>query len=393
MKTLTAILFSFTILLFSTFYSSCKKEESTEPINKKVYSEPAPEGYSVIETDKQRLWLDTVATDVDKPWGMVFLPNGDILFSERSGSLKRINHSDGSVQEISGLPQIASTGQGGLLDLLLHSDFENNGYLYFSYSKKVGFNYTTAISRAKLSGNSLVELEELFSASPAFSTSHHFGCRMVMKDNYLYFGVGERGQMKLAQKLDKHNGKIMRIHDNGDIPVDNPFVSTTDAKAEIWSYGHRNPQGLAIHPVTGEIWEHEHGPKGGDELNIIKEAANFGWPEITYGIDYDGTIISPNTHLPGMEQPVTYWDPSIAPCGMIFCDSDKYPEWKNNIFLGGLAARALFRVELNGDKYVDQEEILSDIGRVRNVALSPDGFIYMAIEDPGYIFRLVPINN
>lgn len=392
MKQVKVLVSFLLIIVFAFVDSSCKKEDEAEP-DKSTYSENAPEGYKVYETQSQKFWLDTIAMGLDKPWGMTFTPDGDILFSERAGKLFIIRNSSGVIEEISGLPPIASVGQGGLLDLLLHPNYKSNGWLYFSYSKLVGNRYTTAVSRARISGNSLVDHEELFEASPAFSTTHHFGCRLVIQDGYLFFGVGDRGQMKQAQMLDRHNGKIMRLNDDGSVPSDNPFVATADAKAEIWSYGHRNPQGLSLNPLSNELWEHEHGPKGGDELNIVKKGANFGWPEITYGIDYDGSVISNETHKDGMEQPVTYWVPSIAPCGMAFCNSSKYPAWKNNVFIGGLVSTALFRVELNGDTYVSQEKMLDGIGRVRNVVLSPDGFLYITLESPGFIFRLAPIND
>jgi glucose/arabinose dehydrogenase len=370
---------------------SCKKEKDVDVTP--VYSEPAPAGYQIYSTLKQKFWLDTVASQLDKPWGMAFLPNGDLLFSERSGSLKKRRKADGIIEEINGLPEIAVVGQGGLLDILLHPDFKNNGWLYISYSKSVGSNYTTAVARAKISGNALMDVQEIFEAKPAFNSTIQFGCRMQIKGGYLYISVGDRNLRDQAQWLDRHNGKIIRIYDDGKVPTDNPFVSTPNALPEIWSYGHRNPQGLAIDPVSGELWEHEHGPKGGDELNIIKKGANFGWPEITYGIDYDGSIISEFTAKPGMEQPVTYWVPSIAPCGMSYCKSTKYPQWKNNLFIGGLVSRSLFRIELKGSNYVAQERMLEGIGRVRNVVQSNDGFIYIATEDPGNIFRLVPIND
>lgn len=381
------------IVLFSG--TSCKKDEE-ESVAKpeKPYSEEAPEGYIVYDSESQKFWLDTVVSGLAYPWGMAFLPDGDLLVSERPGRLQRVRP-DGEATEISGLPEIAAVGQGGLLDIQLHPEYDQNGWIYLAYSRKAGplGSTTTAIARAKLNGNALADLEQIFIAQPSFSTTHHYGCRMVLKDGYLFFGVGDRGQMQQAQRLDRHNGKIMRIYDDGRVPMDNPFVSVNEAKAEIWSYGHRNPQGLALHPISGELWEHEHGPKGGDELNIVRRGNNYGWPVITYGIDYDGTVISPITHKEGMEQPVTFWVPSIAPCGMIFNSGDKYTGWKGNIFIGALAGRAFYRVVLNGNTYSHQEKLLPDIGRVRNVALSPDGFIYIATESPNHIYRVVPINE
>ena len=321
---------------------------------------------------------------------MAFLPGGDVLVSDREGRLLRVNGKGGGLTEISGLPNLFIGGQGGLLDIRLHSDFVNNQWLYMSYSTQRNGGYTTAISRAKLKGNVLSELQELFVAEPSFSTTHHFGCRMNLSSGYLFFTVGDRGQMNDAQKLDRHNGKVMRIHDDGSIPADNPFVHVQGAKKEIWSYGHRNPQGLDRHPISGKLYAHEHGPKGGDELNLILKGANYGWPEITFGIDYDGSIISNDTAKAGMQQPLNYWVPSIAPCGLVIYNGNKYPGWLGNFFLGGLASTSLFRLELIGDEFIRQERMLKGIGRVRNIAQSPDGFLYMATENPGIIYRLVP---
>ena len=379
------------LFLVVFFLSSASIEDITTQIPSRTSEKDNPASF--YDSQKQVFYLDTIAKGLDKPWGMIFLPGGDIVFTERNGSLHRIRKNADIIEKITGLPEIEAVGQGGLLDIALHPDFKSNSFIYFSYSKRVGQNYTTAVSRAIISGNSLTDVQELFEAKPAFSTTHHFGCRLVFKDGFLFFGVGDRGQMKQAQLLDRHNGKIIRLNDDGSVPLDNPFVSTENAKPEIWSYGHRNPQGLAVHPVSGDLWEHEHGPKGGDELNIIKKGANYGWPEITFGIDYDGTTISRDTHKEGMEQPVSYWVPSIAPCGMIFCNSTKYPNWKSNIFIGGLVSRALFRVELNLNIYVSEEKLLPGIGRVRNVALSPEGYIYISTESPGYIYRIVPISK
>lgn len=355
-----------------------------------VVFEDVPDGVEIIKSEKQNFWLDTVAVDLGKPWGMVFLPNGDMLISDRGARLLRLDPGNGSNEEISGLPPIFTGGQGGLLDITLHPNYTENGWLYLSYSKSVPDGYTTVIARCHIKGNSIADFTELFVAEPGFTTSHHFGCRMAFNNGYLFFSVGDRGQMFDAQKLDRHNGKIMRIHDDGQIPADNPFVSSPGALAAIWSYGHRNPQGLAVQKISGELYSHEHGPKGGDELNLIKGGANYGWPEITFGIDYDGTIISNDTAKPGLEQPLTYWVPSIAPCGMIIYNGNKYPSWLGNVFLGGLAARSLFRLELFGSKYRHQEVMLEGIARVRNVGQSPDGFIYVATESPGVLYRLVP---
>ena len=358
-------------------------------------TKPEPDD-EIIQSKKQAFTLDTVVVGLDVPWGMEFLPNGDMLISERSGALYRF--SNGKLSEIEGLPEILSIGQGGLLDIRLHTDYAQNGWLYFAYSKPtVGNSWSgnTAIMRAKLSGNMLVENELIFEGAPATTSSIHWGCRLVFDtQGYLWFGIGDRGNRdEYPQSLTNHAGKIHRIHDDGRIPEDNPFVDTEGTMPSIYSYGHRNPQGTVIHPETGEIWITEHGPRGGDELNLIEKGLNYGWPVISYGINYDGTKFTDITEKEGMEQPVTYWTPSIAPCGMIFVSGDRYPGWKHNILIGSLKFRYLERVELDGNTAVDQERLLEGIGRVRNVAMSPDGYIYVAMEKPGFIVKLLPVND
>lgn len=349
----------------------------------------------VVKTKKQNFIIDTVVTGLDIPWGMEFLPNGDMLIAERAGILYRFSNGNKSV--ITGLPPILAKGQGGLLDLRLHPDYENNGWLYFSYSQPAEDNPRigcTAVMRAKLSGNMLVDQEVIFEGTPDSNRGQHWGCKLQFdKEGYLWFGIGDRGNRdENPQSLENHAGKIHRIHDDGSIPEDNPFVDTPGAMPSIYSYGHRNPQGTTMHPVTGEIWESEHGPRGGDELNLIEKGKNYGWPVISYGINYNGTKFTDITHKEGMEQPVIYWDPSIAPCGMTFVDSDRYPGWKNDIMIGSLRFKYLERVELDGNEVADQEKLLEGIGRVRNVEMSPDGFIYVAMETPGFIVKLLPVN-
>ncbi|MCG8697298.1 MAG: PQQ-dependent sugar dehydrogenase [Bacteroidales bacterium] len=353
------------------------------------------EGESVHVTEKQRFKVDTVLSGMNIPWGMEFLPNGDLLVSERAKLLLRLTR-DGRLDTIQGLPEIFRFGQGGLLDIELHPNYEKNGWIYLAYSypapnpKKDGGN--TAIMRAKIEGNMLTSHEVLFKAEPYTRKGAHFGCRLEFdRKGYLYFSVGDRGQRNNAQLLDNHNGKIHRIFDDGSIPSDNPFVNNPQAKQTIYSYGHRNPQGVAMHPETGEIWTHEHGPKGGDEVNIIQKGKNYGWPKITYGINYNGTIITKDTAMAGMEQPLIYYVPSIAPCGMTFVKGNLYKGWKNSLLIGSLRFMYLERCEVVGNKIVHQEKLLEGIGRVRNVEMSPDGYIYVAIEKPGKILKLIPI--
>ncbi len=357
---------------------------------------PATGPGAVIESEVQRFVVDTVISGLSVPWGMAFLPNGDLLISERAGTLHRF--SGGKLSEpIQGLPVLMASGQGGLLDIVLHPDYEKNGWIYFSYSalstasaQRIG---NTAIMRARLRGNTLTDLQILFKAMPDTDRSHHFGCKMAFdRQGHLFFGVGDRGQhFEFPQSLDNHNGKIHRINDDGTVPTDNPFVNTPGAMPSIWSYGHRNPQGTCIHPVTGELWVSEHGPRGGDELNLVKPGLNYGWPVICYGINYDGTMLTELTEKEGMEQPVTYWIPSIAPCGMTFVTGSRYARWGHSLLIGSLRFQYLERVVIRDHAVQHREKLLEGIGRVRNVVMSPDGLVYVAIENPGKIVRLIPV--
>ena len=351
-----------------------------------------------IESEVQKFTLDTVVTGLSVPWGMAFLPNGDMLISERSGKL--LIFSGGQLSApVEGLPAVMAIGQGGLLDIALHPDYDTNGWIYFSYSylneggaRPAG---NTAIMRARLDNLRLADQEVIFKGEPATDRNYHFGCKIAFDGKgHIFFGIGDRGQhFDFPQKLDTHNGKIHRLNDDGSIPADNPFVNTRGAMASIWSYGHRNPQGTCFDPLTGELWVSEHGPRGGDELNLIKPGLNYGWPVISYGINYDGTILTDLTEKEGLEQPVYQWTPSIGPCGMTFVTGDRYPNWKNNILLGSLPLKHLERVVMEKNQVIHREELLKGIGRVRNVVMGPDGLIYFAIETPGYIFRLIPIEQ
>ena len=334
---------------------------------------------------------ELVIDDIENAWGMVFLPKGGILYSEKSGKLKFYN--SGRVSEIENPPEVYNRGQGGLMDIELHPDYENNGWIYLSYASTEGNGKggNTAIMRAKLSKNKLTHIEELYKASPNSTRGQHFGSRIEFDgDCYLFFSIGERGNRDVnPQDITRDGGKIYRLHDDGRIPDDNPFVGQAEAKKAIWSYGHRNPQGLALHPETGQLWEHEHGPRGGDEINIIQKGKNYGWPIITYGINYSGTPITDETSRPGMEQPLYQWTPSIAPSGMAFVTSDKYPKWKGSLLVGSLAFQYLERLEMQDNQVVYREKLMDGMGRVRNVRQAPDGFIYVSVEGKG-IYRLVP---
>ncbi len=344
-----------------------------------------------IQSGKLTFRTQVVASGLRNPWSMAFLPDGRVLVTERPGTVRIIEKGKLLEAPLAGTPEVVARGQGGMLDVALHPDFENNSLVYLGYSIPQEGGTHTGIMRAKLVGNSLTEQTVIFTGSPASNRGQHFGTRIVFDaDGYVYFSIGDRGQMEDAQKLDNAAGKVFRIHDDGRIPADNPFVNEAGAIGQIWSYGHRNQQGVAVHPTTGAIWAHEHGPRGGDELNIVKKGANYGWPVITYGINYNGTPITEERERDGMEQPVTYWDPSIAPAGLAFVTSDKYPGWKGNAMVGALAFTSVYRVELDGDVAGAQEQLLQNIGRVRDVREGPDGYLYVIVESSGEILRIVP---
>jgi glucose/arabinose dehydrogenase len=334
---------------------------------------------------------EVVVSDIPIPWGLEFLPDGSMLITEKAGAL--IHFKDGVKTNIEGVPQVYNRGQGGLLDIKLHPDYANNGWIYISYASPEGEGNggNTAIMRAKLNANTLTNQEVLYKAEPNTTRGQHFGSRIVFdNDGYLFFSMGERGDHFVnAQDITRDNGKVYRLHDDGKIPTDNPFVNTPNAKKAIYSYGHRNPQGMIKHPVTGDIWTHEHGPQGGDEINIVKPGKNYGWPAISYGIDYDNSIITEFTEKEGMEQPLFYWVPSIAPSGLAIVTSDKYPDWKNNLLVGSLKFGYVERLVLENDKVVKREKLFEGIGRVRNVKQAPDGFIYLGVEGKG-IVKVIP---
>lgn len=351
-----------------------------------------PVAGSTITTQKQKFVLQSVTTELQRPWGMAFLPDGRILVTELAGEIRIIKDDKLLDEKISGVPEVFNNGQGGLLDIQLHPDYAKNGWIYITYAKPDGTKGGgTTVIRAKLKGNTLTNIEQLFNAQPSSPSGAHFGSRIVFDGNgYIFFSCGERGKMENAQDLTNHLGKIMRLHDDGRVPTDNPFVNTAGAKPEIWSYGHRNPQGLYYDKTTGTLWDDEHGPKGGDELNKVEKGKNYGWPVITYGIGYDDKPLTDITKKDGMEQPVRYWVPSIAPCGMTMVTGNKYPNWKGNFLVGALSFQLVARVEVVDGKFVAEERFLEKIGRVRTVVQSPDGYIYVATENPGKIYKLMP---
>ena len=355
---------------------------------------------SVEKTKKETFRVETFIDGFDIPWGMVFLPNKNLIVSDRNGSLWLVDYKEKSKTKISGVPNVRYKGQGGLLDVEIHPEFINNNYIYIGFtdylnSKK---NRTfTSIIRARLKNISLTDQKIIYKADDTFydNSTVHYGTRIVFDDKgFLYFSIGDRGKRNQAQLLDYPNGKIHRLNADGSIPSDNPFFENNNAIKSIWTYGNRNPQGLAMHPASSILFETEHGPRGGDELNILSSGKNYGWPEITYGKNYSGTTITKYTHKEGMEQPVIHWTPSIAVCGIDFYDGELFNNWKNNLLVSSLKFERLYRLEIDDDdKVIDQEIIYEAGSRIRDVQTGPEGFIYIALEDPGRIVRFIPIKN
>lgn len=349
--------------------------------------------FFIIKSEGTELKVETVTDSITIPFGMDFLPDGRLLVTDRAiGNMVVVNTETGEKELLQGVPEVVGQGDGGLLDILVHPDYKNNGWIYFSYSEGDTTSNTMVVDRAKLVGLKLVQRERLFTALPYYKKPLHHGSRLVLKDGYLFIAMGEKTDLKdSAQTLNNHLGKVLRIYEDGQVPKDNPYVDTPNAKPEVWSYGHRNPNGLALHPATGELWEHEHGPMGGDEVNIIKPTLNYGWPVITYGLNYDSTSVGEGiTKKEGMEQPVYYYKPSIAPSGMQFYSSDVIPLWKGNLFIGALALQHLNRLVIENNKVIKEERLLKDKNwRVRSVKQGPDGYLYIGV-DGGKILRIMP---
>lgn len=346
----------------------------------------------VEHTEEGSIKVQKVIDRMNRPWSLAFLPGDEgILITERPGYLNLLNR--GRLSRISGLPDITPSGQGGLLDVIADRNFVENRTIYFSYSRASWGRYGTAVAKGELRGLNLENVKIIFEADPKSRGGQHFGSRLLLTDdNHLYITLGDRGRMDNAQDLDNHAGSVVRINTDGSIPQDNPYVGSNAGKPEIYSYGHRNPQGIAYNSERDEIWLHEHGPKGGDEVNIVRKGANYGWPVITYGINYNGSVISNETSRPGMEQPVVYWDPSIAPSGMAFVQGDGAGEWAGNLFVGALAGQHLRRLVLQEDEVVHQEVLLKNkIGRIRDVRTGPDGYLYVLTDsDNGVLYRIKP---
>lgn len=350
----------------------------------------------IVKTANNTFKLDTIFGGIKNPWSMDFLPDGEMLVTDRAGKLFLVK-ANMDKQEIAGVPEVRAAGQGGLFDIKIDPAYPTNSTVYLSYAKAVtsdsGLVKTTAVVKARLEGTMLKDVKEIFEAKPYQKTEYHYGGRLEFgKDGYLYVTVGDRGKhFVTSQSLDNDGGKVHRIKTDGSIPADNPFVKVKGASASVYSIGHRNPQGMAMHPLTGDIWSNEHGPRGGDEVNIVKPGKNYGWPVITWGLNYDGTVLSKLTSKPGMEQPILYWVPSIAPSGMSFVKGKKYKGWENALLVGSLRFKYLNVCYLQGNKIVKEETVMKNVGRVRDVRMGPDGFVYVIVEDPGYVFRLTPM--
>lgn len=333
--------------------------------------------------------VDTLAKGLENPWGITWISNDKALITERKGKVLILDNDKLSADTIQGLPAPYLNGQSGYLDIKTHPDYASNGWIYMTYAKKGNGGGSTSLARFKLEGNKAVEFQDLLQTLPISDATVHFGSRIVFdNDNYVYFSAGERGTKENAQDLTNDMGKVHRLKDDGTIPSDNPFVNQKGARPSIWSYGNRNIQGMTYDSKNNVIYATEHGPKGGDELNIIKKGANYGWPLVTYGIDYNDSIISDIQVKEGIENPVHYWVPSIATCGLLFYTGDKFPQWDGSIFSGALAKMHVARVVQKDGKFQEEGKMLENLGRVRQVAQSPDGYIYVLTEGPGLIVKL-----
>lgn len=350
----------------------------------------------VFRSERHTFRVATVVAGLEFPWGMAFLPGGEILVTERPGRLRVIRGGLLDPTPVAGVPEVWASGQGGLLDVALHPDFAKNRLVYLSYSKPGAKGATTAVVRGTFDGKRLSGVEEIFEADAWNKNRVHFGSRLLFDGKgHLFISIGERGEMQQAQELGNHQGTIVRLHDDGRVPADNPFVGREGARPEIWAYGIRSPQGITLHPETGALWEVEHGPRGGDEINLILPGRNYGWPVITYGINYNGQPISDITEKEGLEQPLHYWVPSIATSGIAIYDGDAFPGWKGSVFVGGLAGMQLARVSFEGTRPTSEETLLAELRhRIRDVRVGPEGHLYLLVDaKDAPLLRLEPLAN
>ena len=360
-----------------------------------ILATDAPALAQTHASQEHRFQVVTLVQRLQQPWSLAFLPDGRMLVTEKAGRL-RVVSPQGRLEPapIGGLPQVTVHGQGGLHDVAVHPQFVKNQLVYLAYAARGDDGVGTELARGRLAGGRLEDVQVLFRQSPKGRTGNHFGGRIVFdRAGYVYLTLGDRGEMPRAQRPDDHAGSVIRLHDDGRVPKDNPFVGKAGWKPEKFTLGNRNMQGAALHPQSGVLWTHEHGPQGGDEINIMRAGANYGWPVITYGVNYGiGTKIGEGTAKAGMEQPIHYWVPSIAPSGMAFYTGDRFPRWKGNLFVGALRGEALVRVGLEGEKVVKEERLLKGVlGRIRDVRAGPDGFIYLLTDSgEGVLARLEP---
>ena len=348
-----------------------------------------------FQSERHAFRMVTLVEGLAYPWSLAFLPDGRMLVTERPGRLRVVSKDFRlDPRPVEGVPQVAATGQGGMFDVVLHPKYAENGWIYLAYNGRGDGGHGTELARAKLDGHRLTQPQVLFRMEPKSSGGQHFGGRIVFdRAGHVFLTLGDRGDRDRAQRLDDHAGSVIRLHDDGRVPADNPFVKKPGTKSEKFTLGNRNMQGAALHPKTGELWTHEHGPQGGDEVNVIRAGVNYGWPVITYGRNYGtGTKIGEGTEKPGMAQPLHVWVPSIAPSGMAFYSGDRFPRWKGDLFVGALRDRMLVRLKLDGEKVVKEERLLKGaLGRIRDVRSGPDGYLYLLTdESDGMLARLEP---
>jgi glucose/arabinose dehydrogenase len=347
---------------------------------------------AAVVSDQATFRVVEVAGGLEHPWAMTFLPDGDLLITERPGRLRILREGVLDPAPLEGVPEVYASGQGGLLDVAIDPDFASNRLIYLSYAAEGEGGAGTRVARARLGDGRLEDVEVIFEGLMV-GGGRHFGSRLGFDpDGYLFVTLGERGQDERAQELGDLAGKVVRLLPDGSVPEDNPFVGQGDAAPEVFSYGHRNPQGLAVHPETGAVWVVEHGPRGGDEVNVVRAGANYGWPVITHGRAYSGLPMGEGSEKEGMEQPLHYWVPSISPSGMAFYGGDAFPEWQGDLFVGGLSGQLLARLELDGEQVVEEERLLEGVlGRIRDVRVGPDGYLYLLNDSAdGALFRLEP---
>ena len=348
-----------------------------------------------LHTEKQRLRVVTLTRGLAHPWSMAFLPDGRVLVTEREGRLRLLSPDFRlQPQAVEGLPEIVARGQGGLFDVALHPDYARNGWIYWAYNAPGPGGWGTALARGQLQGQRMSRVQVLFSMEPKTRSTHHFGGRIVFdRQGMVYLTLGDRGEQDRAQLLGDHAGSVIRLHDDGRVPQDNPFIARPGARPEKWTLGNRNIQGAAVHPQTGLLWTHEHGPQGGDELNLMRAGRNYGWPIVSHGVNYGtGTPIGEGRSKPGMEPPLHVWAPGVAPSGMTFVSGDKFPNWRGNLLVGALRGQMLLRLELREEGGVREEPLLqAQVGRIRDVRIGPDVFVYLLTDEySGALLRLEP---